>query len=103
MVWPKTLLSNLMVSPSWAAAISPRRDPSPPSLVFVTVSVLGNALPSSTSSRGWKRYGWYLRATMASEKIVGDSVFGASASNASELEFARDKVVEEISKAAGKK
>jgi hypothetical protein len=41
--------------------------------------------------------------TMATEKIVGDSVFGASSSNASDLEIARDKVIEEILKAVAKK
>src|SRR5262249_22636524 len=64
MVWPWTLPANSIVSPLAAAAISPRSDPSPltpVSLLFVTIRMLGKALPSSSSSRGWWWYGWYLR------------------------------------------
>ncbi len=41
--------------------------------------------------------------TVAKEKVIGDSVFGASANNASDLEIAREKVIAEIVKAVGKK
>ena len=52
MVWPRRLGEKLMVSPLWAAAISPRSEPSPRapvSRLLVTVKVLGIVRSSSAS------------------------------------------------------
>src|SRR5262249_1276206 len=52
------VMSKTIVSPLWAAAISPRSEPSPAFPVsegLVTVSLLGTSRPSSASSWGRKR------------------------------------------------
>ncbi len=54
-VFPASSLSKMIASPLAASRIACRNDPGPASLVLRTTSVLGKALPSSTSSRGRKR------------------------------------------------
>src|SRR5262245_31615865 len=65
MVWPARLGAKSMVSPLWAAAISPRSEPSPRAPVsraLVTVSVLGTQRFSSASRWGRKVAGRRLPA-----------------------------------------
>ncbi len=50
---PVTLLANAMVSPGLAVLIVARNDPAPPSLVFVTMSMLSKVRRSRTSRRKW--------------------------------------------------
>src|SRR5262249_34955377 len=67
MVWPRRLGAKLMVSPLWAAAISPRSEPSPAtpvSRLLVTVSVLGTQR-SSRASRCGRKEPWRWRTVGA--------------------------------------